>query len=79
MPTSSIAGSERSTTPIRFDRIQGFESIPDAKGRRFTYQKTSPNPKTMVDKVSLAYYRFCMITGSAMLDPWERYTFSTLE
>lgn len=41
-----------------------------------TFKKNSPNPQSVLESINLTYYRFCLLTGSQMLDPWERTVFS---
>ncbi len=46
------------------------------KVEKFKFKKADPEPKTVMGKLDLFYYRYRLITGLEMLEPWERHLFS---
>lgn len=61
---------------LHYEQEEELPLLPEAKLRKIGPKMTKPS-KTLAQRLSLAYYRFGLITGSEMLDPWERALFST--
>lgn len=53
------------------------EEISPKVAEQLKFKANDPHPETLRGKAELMYYHYRLITGTDMLDKWERLVFST--
>lgn len=79
MPGSIKSHKTTEPAPVYTYMVTGLKrTISEKEAEKLKFKKHEPNPTSFLGKLELTYYRYCLISGLDMLDPWERFVFSTI-
>lgn len=64
--------------PHRYTEVSVRPSADPKKFEKLRFKKADLHPQTLMGRLELMYYRYRLLTGTDMLEPWERYIFSMI-